>query len=222
MNSHPLPGRGVKSGNSPGISWKGSSAFPHRLWSLLGPQWVPELTDSAGVVPWATRKGEARPLGGGRIYPRSPGTTSILMRRECSGADWPASWPSFWRMGQLSVWLGALYLEVPLPLHLSGVVDRTQCMPTFLIPAQGLWLQGHPCCDQGPVPGTWSFTPLCCVGRRASEETEIMGHQHHLGLLEELVRRLEGTQAFETIRSYMGAHLHVKGGQYSTYFNKHL
>lgn len=49
-----------------------------------------------------------------------------------------------------------------------------------------------------------------------------MGHQHHLGLLEELVRRLEGTRAFETIRSYMGAHLHVKGGQYSTYFNKHL
>ena len=51
-----------------------------------------------------------------------------------------------------------------------------------------------------------------CAGRGASEETEVRGHRHHLRLVEGLVGRVEGTQAFEAIRSYVGAHLHVKGG----------
>lgn len=59
------------------------------------------------------------------------------------------------------------------------------------------------------------------MGRGATQETELWGHWHQ-GLLEGLVGRAEGTQAFEMIRSSMGTHLHVKGGWYSIYFNKHL
>lgn len=51
------------------------------------------------------------------------------------------------------------------------------------------------------------------LGEGLQRETEIWGHQHHLDLVEGLVGRLEGTQVLETIRSYMGAHLHVKGGR---------
>lgn len=50
------------------------------------------------------------------------------------------------------------------------------------------------------------------LGEGLQRETEIWGHQHHLGLVEGPVGRLEGTQVLETIGSYMGAHLHVKGG----------
>ena len=96
-------------------------------------------------------------------------------------------------------------------------------MPAPLVPAPGLWLQGHP--RSGHIQSLGlspSLLSAVCAGRGIAEETELWGHWHHRGLLEGLVGTVEGTQAFQTIRSCMGAHLHVKGGWYSIYFNKHL
>lgn len=80
-------------------------------------------------------------------------------------------------------------------------------MPTPLIPIQGPWFEGHP----------WPWDPALCssllsvLGEGLQRETEIWGQWYHLGPVEELVGRLKGTQVLETIRSCMGAHLHVKG-----------
>lgn len=77
--------------------------------------------------------------------------------------------------------------------------------------------------DTRPWDPALSSSLLSVLGEGFQRETEIWGHQHHLGLVEGLVGSLEGTQVLETIGSYMGARLHVKGGrQYSIYFNKHL
>lgn len=80
-------------------------------------------------------------------------------------------------------------------------------MPPPLIPAQGLWLEGHFC----PYDPSLSFSLLSVLGEGLQRETETWGHQHHLGPVEGPVGRLEGTQIPETIRSCMGANLHVKG-----------
>lgn len=59
----------------------------------------------------------------------------------------------------------------------------------------------------GPSP----FLLSAVLGEGLQREIAIWGYQHHLGLVEGLVGRLEGTQVLKTVGSYMGAHLHVKG-----------
>lgn len=80
-------------------------------------------------------------------------------------------------------------------------------MPPPFIPAQGLWLEGH----FRPWDPSLSFSLLSVLGEGLQRETEAWGHWHHLGPVEGPVGRLEGTQIPETIGSYMGANLHVKG-----------
>ena len=81
-------------------------------------------------------------------------------------------------------------------------------MPSPLVPAQALWPEGY--------PYSWvsvlSSSLLSVPGEGASERgTEIWGHQYHLGPQEGPVGKVRSSQVLEAIRSYLGAHLHVKG-----------
>lgn len=109
----------------------------------------------------------------------------------------------------------------PPPPAYSGGQDPTHANSPHS--CSGAVASGPPLLWPRSGPGDSAlYSSLLSVRGEELQRKQIWGHQYCRGLLEGLVGRVEGTQAFETIRSYMGALLHVKGGWYSIYFNKHL
>lgn len=81
-----------------------------------------------------------------------------------------------------------------------------------LVPEQGLWRT-----PRALSLGLCPFLSAICAGRGASGETEVWGHGHPLGQVED-GWHLPVSRA----GAALGAHLHVRGRRFLIYSNKHL